>query len=157
MQNNHRFINSKRQTSKLSKSLGFTLIELMIVIAIVAILTTIAYASYENSVIKSKRKASTACLMEHAQFMERTYTTTLRYHPTSTTLTAFTVPTLNCATDLTGIYNFTVTASTTAYTATATPQANQAARDAGCGTLSLNQQGTKAVTGAKGVDTCWNR
>ena len=40
---------------------GFTLLELMIVVAIVAILSAIAYASYQNQIIKSRRPAATTC------------------------------------------------------------------------------------------------
>ena len=41
---------------RLKKTLGFTLIELMIVVAVIAILASIAYPSYRDSVRKSKRK-----------------------------------------------------------------------------------------------------
>src|SRR3546814_10324649 len=58
---------------------GFTLIELIIVVTIVAILALIAYPSYINSITRSKRAAATACLSSYATFMERFYTTNLRY------------------------------------------------------------------------------
>ena len=58
---------------------GFTLIELMVTVGIVAILATLAYASYDSFVVRSRRAAAAACLQERAQFMERFYTTNLSY------------------------------------------------------------------------------
>jgi prepilin-type N-terminal cleavage/methylation domain-containing protein len=52
---------------------GFTLIELMIAVVVIAILAAIAYPSYQDSVRKSRRADAKSALMEHAQFMERTY------------------------------------------------------------------------------------
>ena len=62
---------------KLQRARGFTLIELMVVVAIIAILAAIAYPSYTNHVVKTRRAAATACVMEAAHFMERYYTTNL--------------------------------------------------------------------------------
>lgn len=47
---------------------GFTLIELMIVVAIVAILASVAYASYDFAMIKGRRSAAAGCALEGAQF-----------------------------------------------------------------------------------------
>src|SRR5690606_33544431 len=58
---------------------GFSLIELMIVVAIIAIIASVAYPSYRQHVIKSRRAAVTSCLLQHAQLMERHYTTNLTY------------------------------------------------------------------------------
>ncbi len=62
---------------------GFTLIELMIVVAVIAILAAIAYPSYQDSVRKSRRADAKAALLDLAQFMERNYTTANRYDQNS--------------------------------------------------------------------------
>ena len=55
-------------------ALGFTLIELMVVVAIVAILAAIAYPSYRSQIEKTRRADAKAVLMQAAQYMERLYT-----------------------------------------------------------------------------------
>src|SRR5690606_13276644 len=60
-------------------SRGFTLIELVITMAVLAILVSIAYASYQSFIVKSRRAAAQGCLTEAAQMMERHYTTSLTY------------------------------------------------------------------------------
>src|SRR3546814_19429854 len=69
---------SGKQGGDRSPVSGFTLIELMIVVAIVAILAAIAYPSYINHITKTRRAAGAGCALEAAKFMERFYTTNLR-------------------------------------------------------------------------------
>ncbi|WP_041523971.1 type IV pilin protein [Gilvimarinus agarilyticus] len=57
-----------------SKNAGFTLIEILIVVAIVGILAAIAYPSYMDSVRKSNRADAKASLNDAAQQMQRCYT-----------------------------------------------------------------------------------
>ncbi len=137
---------------------GFTLIELMIVVAIVAILAAVAYPSYLTHVQKTRRATATACLTELAQWMERNYTTCLRYDRTgagcAANLDSAALPALSCRADLgvTYAFSFTATPTTSAYTLQAVPGGAQAS-DTRCGTLTLTQTGARGAASATG---CWN-
>lgn len=126
---------------------GFTLVELMITVAIIAIIAAIAYPSYQRHVIRTHRGAAEACLSEHAQFMERYYTTNLTYVDAE--------PAPGCASEgaMPDRYEFAFVGEPTrsTYTISATPVGPQL-KDGQCGTLTLNQAGTK---GANDVDACW--
>lgn len=65
---------------------GFTLIELLIAIAIVTILSTIAYPSYKDSVTKGRRTEGKALLMNVANLQERWYTENMTYTSSMTSL-----------------------------------------------------------------------
>jgi type IV pilus assembly protein PilE len=134
---------------------GFTLIELMIVVAVIAILTTIAYPAYTAYITKTKRKAAEACLSEYANFMERWYTTNLRYDKDSggTNITFPPSPNIDCAgTGQTGRdYGYSLAKTSTTYTLTATPSGSQATRDTLCGSLTIDNTGARTPT----TTGCW--
>ena len=138
---------------------GFSLIELMTVLVIIAILSAIAIPSYLKHVAKTNRVAAEACLSQYANYMERYYTTNLRYDKDPVSGTANPFPQLDCAsTSQTGDnYQYTLPAvSATAYTVQAAPSSNaQKTRDAACGTLTLNQTGTQGRSGTAPLDQCW--
>jgi type IV pilus assembly protein PilE len=143
---------------KRSRALGFTLIEVMIVVAVVAILAAIAYPSYQQSVTKTRRTAAQACMIEMAQFMERFYTTNLRYDQTTAGV-AVALANPTCRGEMVNFYAFGFPAASpptqSTYTIEAIPQGGQAAVDAGCGTLTLNQAGTKGRSGTAALNLCW--
>lgn len=137
-----------------SRQTGFTLIELMIVVAVIAILAAIAYPSYIEHVKKSRRSAAAACLTERAQYMERFYTTNMAYDK-DTGGTALSIPDTACKSDLAAYYTFAAPSNlaATTYTLTAAPIGAQSSDV--CGTLSVNQIGTKSVSGTAALSQCF--
>jgi type IV pilus assembly protein PilE len=129
---------------------GFTLIELLVVVAIIAILAAIAVPSYARYVGKTNRTAAQACMAEYANYMERYYTTNLRYDTAGAVANAD--PHLDCQGQVARSYAVTQATTATGYTITATPTTVQQGRDGGCGTLTLNQVGTRGATTMVG---CW--
>lgn len=142
---------SRRSTSPVSghrSQGGFTLIEVTIVVVIIAILASLAYTSYTDSMIKSRRKAATACMQESAQFLERYYTTNLTY-------AAAVLPAANCRTDLGNFYDWPApTLAARTYSIQAVPKGLQLAKDK-CGTLTIDQAGTKTRSGTLATSECF--
>lgn len=139
----------ERQSSR--NAGGFTLIELMVVVAIVAILAAIAYPSYTNHVTKTRRGAGAACAMESAHFMERYHTTNLSYEGAALPATA-------CMNELADFYEIRLAAEPTAgaFVIEAEPQGAQASNDTLCGTITINQAGTRTESGtATSASQCW--
>lgn len=148
--------------SRRIRSMGFSLIELMIVVAVIAVIAAIGYPSYINSVVKTKRAAAEGCVAQYAAAMERYYTVNLRYDKdpagTDNGLVGKPPPTpLDCSSaQKSGAdYDFSVVATNDTFTATATPKGAQASRDTACATLSIDQLGTKSATGTDGAAKCW--
>lgn len=134
---------------------GFTLIELMIVVAIIGVLSMIAYPSYIESVRKGDRAAARAAMLEVQQFMERFYAANNAYATTvSGTLTNPTLPArLQSVPTESPKYTISLgTAAANSYTITATP-----VRTDICGNLTLTNTGVKGRSGTGAtVQKCWN-
>ena len=151
------------KTHKYSPNLGFSLAELMIVVAIVGILAAIAYPSYQESVRKTRRADARAGMVELAQWMERFYTENHRYDQTNdATPVAVSPPTKLTQSPKEGTtkyYNITLSnLAQNTFTINAAPISGGAQADDKCGTLTLKHTGERNVSGAHtGVtaDDCW--
>lgn len=143
------FAPSARQT-------GFTLVELLIVVFIISVLTMIAYSTYQDSLVRTRRSAAQGCLLEYSQFMERFYTTNLRYDQDRNGA-AVPAPTCTAGPDVNNFYtvSFAAAPTATAFTLQAVPTAVQASRDTRCMTMTINQIGAKTESGSGSVDDCW--
>lgn len=133
---------------------GFTLIEVMIVVAVVAILTAVALPSYNEYIRRGHRADARAGLLQAQQWLERAATATGTY-PTA-------LPgNLTWAADTTKRYTITLNPATTStFTITAAPRAGTAQAGDRCGSLSLTHTGVRnasPLSGGATVDECWRR
>ena len=133
-----------KQTKK-----GFTLVELMIVVAIIGVLAAVAYPSYTGYVKKANRADAIDSLLSLAGRMEEFYMNTDSY--AGATVNAAATGTVGSNQTSEGLYTLSIPAATAfAYTITATP----VAADPECTTFTLNQLGQKGATGTSAA-TCW--
>jgi type IV pilus assembly protein PilE len=136
---------------------GFSLIELMIVVAIIGIIAAFAYPAYNDFVLDGRRSEAKAALTETAHRLERCFSAVGAYNNASCNTTNIGGANIGTATATeTGFYNVNATARTaTGFTLQAVPQGVQAAADTECGTLTLDQAGTKGISGTGTVGDCW--
>ena len=130
----------------MKKNKGFTLIELMIVVAIIGILAAIAYPSYMDSVRKSNRSDGKAALSDIAQRLERCYTTFSAYNSDSCGVVD---DVDDGITSPEGYYTVTADLDATTYTLTATAAKAPQDSDTGCDVLTLDN------VGVRGPAACW--
>jgi type IV pilus assembly protein PilE len=154
-----------------SAARGFSLIELMIALAVIGVLSAIAYPAYQSHILRTHRATAAACLQELALQMERRYTVRISYLPGAGQPA---LPVLSCTNAAAGRYDFShgtvsgppatpggaATALTgptdSSYLLQATPLGAQLAQDTACGTLGLDHLGTRSRSGtAADVQSCW--
>lgn len=136
----------------MTNSNGFTLIELMIVVVIIAVLASIAIPSYNEQVTKSKRSDAKSMLLTMASQQERYFYDENQYAANLSALGY----SANTVESNEGHYDLSVSAATsTTYTLQAAPKGGQLANDTKCGTLTINSIGQKTESGTASVDVCW--
>lgn len=135
----------------MSKAHGFSLIELLIALAIVGIITAIAVPSYRSSALKSNRAEGIETLLRVAQDQEVLYSQTNSYSTNAKPL----APTAASVTSPDGLYVVTVAngacGSAACYIATATAQGAQA-DDTNCQTISIDNLGNRT---SSPTSNCW--
>ena len=122
----------------MSRSKGFSLIELMVVVAIIAILAGIAVPSYVSHTTKARRVAAIACIGEISQFMERYRTVKMSY-------AGAVMPGVSCVDETSSSYSYVLDVAVNGgnFSITASPQGSQASNDHSCGALSIDSTGVK--------------
>ncbi|MGV3592656.1 MAG: type IV pilin protein [Gammaproteobacteria bacterium] len=135
---------------------GFTLVEILVALAIVAIIAAIALPSYRDSTLRAGRADGKTALMQVASDQERFFSNNFTYSTNAVPLA--TTPTASL-TSRDGNYVVTVAACSggtiaTCFVASAAPQGGQTADS--CGTLTINQLGVRTASGGT-VEDCWER
>lgn len=144
------------------KHKGFTLIELMIVVAIIGILASIAYPSYQEQIMKSRRADANGALLGLANALERHATDNGTYLAAATGGADSGAPaifaTQSPVSGGTAYYNLTIenTTTQTSFDIRATPTTAGGQDTYKCGTLTLTHDGVKGVNGGTAsADECW--
>ena len=132
-----------------TRQLGFTLIEVLVAMACVAVLVTVAWPSYQSLVERSQRAQARTALLQAAHWLERAASANGSY-PASTDIPASVLQVEGQR------YQIQVSSSPQSYTLSALPLGSQSA-DA-CGTFTLNHLGVRGVQGAsQSAAQCWGR
>lgn len=131
------------------RGLGFSLIEVLVAMACVAVLATVAWPSYQNLIWRSQRAQARTALLQAAHWLERAASANGSY-PASADVPASVLQVEGQR------YQMYVTSTTQTFALSATPLGTQSA-DA-CGTLTLNHLGVRGVQGASQTAAqCWSR
>ena len=141
---------------------GFTLIELMVTVAIIGILAAIAYPSYTQYVQRANRAEARSMLLENAQFLERNFTTANRYDQDSagTAINNASLPRQTSPTNGPARYDITVSSTANTFTLSATPTPGGTMATDTCTTYTLDNTGIQGAAGqttGSVVAGCWGR
>ena len=138
------------------KQSGMTLIELMIVVVIIGILASVAYPSFRDQSIRTKRAAARSDLLELSHFMERAFTAQGRYDdPNNAGALLTALPFTTSPQEDTNIaYDITLPVlNATTFTLRADPAARPQRVDTDCGALTIDQTGDRCILGG-GAGNC---
>ncbi|MEM1243966.1 MAG: type IV pilin protein [Pseudomonadota bacterium] len=140
---------------KSSKFQAFTLIELIIVLAMIAILTTYAVSQYNRYVVKTRRLDAKIALYDLAQKLEQHYGQQHTYLGVKLAVNPSGENTFNQYSPQ-GFYQLSLVKLTLhEFRLQATPLGTQAQNDKVCQSLQLNHLGEQAITGPGTAKTCW--
>ena len=130
---------------------GFTLVELLITVAVVSIVAAIAVYNYGSYIQKANRTDARSTLSRVATSLEKCRSLYSIYNHANCNV-AFPVTSGEGFYSVTSVYN----ASGTTFTLTAAPVAGQPqASDAECGSFTLTNTGVKGASGTGGMAICW--
>ena len=142
-------------------SQGFSLIELVVTVAVFALLAAIALPNYQRFIVQAHRGEAKTVLLDAAHTLERALTASSSYTPSNAAIdlaalglsTSPKNATNNGSTPKYAVSYAQISASS--FTVQASPQAPFL--DAECGTLSLSHTGVKNASGAAGAAHCWGQ
>lgn len=129
---------------------GFTLIEVLIVVAIIGILVAIAIPNYERYAKRAARADAMVILLDAANKQEQFFVDNRQY---TTDLEDIGVP----AVSENGYFSIAATVNNSTFIITATAQGGPVSSDSVCTTLTINELGLKGNTGSGSADDCWER
>lgn len=125
---------------------GFTLIEMVVALAIVAILIIVSLPNYEEQMMQGRRSDGSTALTIFSQRVERYFLENGSYSGATTSIYKETSDEKH--------YTLSITTTDNSYQLQATATGVQVG-DTLCGNLTLNEKGERGITGSGSVVDCW--